>query len=74
MKITIIIIIIMIGIISGFYIGYKLNESYIYHGPNSKKIKKIIYKNKNGKCYKLKPIVYICPISLSMKKDIKNDV
>jgi hypothetical protein len=45
-----------------------MNGSTTFVGPASKKIVKQIYKNKDGECYKLKPVVYICPISLSMKK------
>lgn len=59
-------IIIIIGLIIGLCIGHTYNTINIYHGPNSKKIKTQIYQNKYGKCYKLKPVVYICPISLSM--------
>lgn len=62
------IIIYILAVLLGFNIGLKLNQVNIYHGPNSNNIKKKIYKSKDGRCYKLIPIVHICPISLSMKK------
>jgi hypothetical protein len=56
---------IFIGIIVG-YILFILNPNkYVLHGPNSKDIISKIYKIDN-KCYKLEPIVTICPSSISM--------
>jgi hypothetical protein len=61
---------IIIGLIIGIFIGYlyKTKGNKYNHGPNSTKLrKKIYYDEKTNSCYKFKPVVYICPISLSMK-------
>lgn len=56
------------SVIIGFIIGYiliKLISNVITkcHGPNSNIIRKIVYKNNLGKCYKYVPKLCICPIS-----------
>ena len=57
----------IIGIVIGYYMYF--HKTIIYHGPNSNKIKKEIYYDKNTKsCYRLIPKVHICPIAYSMNK------
>lgn len=59
--------IILFGFVIGICIGIYKNKDKAYHGPNSKDIKKNIYKdNENEKYYKLVPMIHICPISISM--------
>lgn len=53
------------------YIYYKIQQESFIHGPNSNTVKKKMFKDKDGSCYKLKPKVYICPIGLSMKTDLE---
>lgn len=57
----------LIGVIIGIVIFCFLPHASTQHGPNSRDIKKNIYKYK-GKCYRLKPIVTICPGYISMNK------
>ena len=54
---------ILIGIVIGYSIGKLVFNSITYIGPNSKDIVKNIYKDENGRCYKLVPKVYVCPIT-----------
>jgi hypothetical protein len=64
-------IILQIGFILGSYFGKLYYDEFtnINHGPNSKNIIKNIYKNKiNNTCYKLIPLVHICPSYISMQK------
>ena len=56
----------IIGIILGACFAIFINyNNYLYKGPNSNIIKKQLYEQ-NGKCYKLEPVVHICPINKSM--------
>lgn len=55
---------IIFGIIIGTVLFYLIigNNSVVYRGPNSKDVKKRMYRDKkNNKCYALEPKVYICP-------------
>lgn len=57
----------IIGCVIGLV--YITNFYQVYHAPSSSYVKsKVYYNKKQNTCYKLKPIVHICPISLSMKK------
>lgn len=58
-------LIILLGLLIGIHMGFQFNQN-IYHGPNSNKVKKMIFQEGN-KCYKLVPIIHICPIRMSMK-------
>lgn len=63
-------IIYCMGLIFGCFIGYIIKYTLTKkHGPNSNSVRKNVYKNYKGKCFKLEPIVYICPISTSMKQN-----
>lgn len=52
---------IIIGFVLGLYVGYL--HKYKRHAPNSKLIRKMIFERGN-KCYKLKPTITSCGISL----------
>ena len=54
----------LIGFIIGLIIAYLLSRNMgdISLGPDSSDIKKKIYKDEHGKCYKLVPNVCVCPI------------
>lgn len=59
-TIFIIIIVIIIGMVSGYWLGKFTSNNTKYVGPNSNKIKKNIYQSKiNGKCYQLIPQICI---------------
>lgn len=58
---TSIIVTILIGIISGFILGYYLFKPKTFHGPDSNDVKKEIYEDSNGK-YQWDTIVTICPL------------
>jgi hypothetical protein len=62
------IITIIIGILIGAVIGYFLFKDIKYIGPNSNQIVKEIYMDDDGKKFKFKPKVCICPSAYSMKK------
>lgn len=47
-----------LGFFYGLYIGYK--NKILFHGPDSNEIRKIIYKKKHNKCYRLKPKIVSC--------------
>ena len=60
---------IIIGFILGLIISYYIN-AIRYHGPNSRDIKKKIYKSRvTGKCYKMKPKIYVCPLKYQKNKN-----
>jgi len=59
---------IIIGSILGIIIGFYFFNNVKYIGPDSNKIVKKIFYDSNGKKYKYKPHITICPISFSMKK------
>lgn len=63
---------ILIGLYLGYFAGTNLFKKKIkYHGPNSNIIRGQIYKNtSNNGCYKMEPVVHICPISF--QKSISN--
>lgn len=56
----------LVGLIIGMCLAYFINYTRrLYKGPNSNIIRKQIYRN-NGNCYKLEPVIHICPINRSM--------
>ncbi|AYV78754.1 MAG: hypothetical protein Edafosvirus30_5 [Edafosvirus sp.] len=58
---------IIIGLIIGVVIAIFYNSyNVLYRGPNSNEIKNKIYKDNDGNCYRLVPVVHICPTSISM--------
>ena len=61
---------IIISVFFGLIVGILLNlfimgNGNIYKGPNSNIIKHNIFKE-NGKCYRLVPKIYLCPIDISL--------
>lgn len=67
-KYIINILTIIFGLCIGIIIGFFSFKQYIYKGPDSNIIKEQIYTDFNGKKYKWKPNICICPISYSMNK------
>lgn len=62
---------IILSLVIGIAFGIIIFYIYIYvcqnkHGPNSKDIIRNIYRY-NDRCYKLEPVITICPSSISMK-------
>lgn len=57
------IISIILGIITSYILSIILFKKHILHGPNSSTIVKQTFE-KNGKCYKLIPVIKICPLSI----------
>lgn len=58
------IISICLGIIVAMVLFYLFfgTEKIIYHGPNSKDVKKKVFTDEvTGKCYMFKPQIYLCP-------------
>ena len=70
-NIVISIMTIIIGICIGLFLGYLFIKKYEYKGPDSNDIIKQIYIDENGKKYKWKPKICICPLNYSMNK-LKN--
>ena len=69
---TEIVISLVIGVIIGIIFFRLMPRNNQVHGPNSKDIIGKIYKDpKNGKYYKFEPVVYVCPISISMNSNQK---
>lgn len=62
------ILVIILGLSIGLYIGYHLFKQYQYKGPDSNLICKEIYFDDEGRKYKWIPKVCVCPISYSMDK------
>lgn len=62
-----IIISILSGVVITLILYYLFYSTTVYRGPDSNVIRNQIFKD-NGKCYKLEPVVHICPIHLSMKQ------
>lgn len=56
----------IIGFILGTLVAYYFLRIKALHGPNSKDVKRRIYEDSSGNCYRLQPKVYICPINRSM--------
>ena len=52
---------IFLGLSLGLIISHILKDKYLYHGPNSNEVKKLLFK-KNNKCYKLKTIKVNCSL------------
>ena len=52
---------ILFGFIIGIIISYSFCRTPKYRGPNSNDVRKKIHIDKNGKCYKLVPQVYLSP-------------
>lgn len=62
----------LFGLLFGFIVGDYIKKNILLngiHGPSSTYVRSLIFKNKNSECYKLEPVMYVCPISLSMKKN-----
>jgi hypothetical protein len=59
---------IIMGILLGSIIGYFIFRDIKYIGPDSNEIVKQIYTDSDGKKYKYKPHITICPLNYSMKK------
>ena len=57
----------ILGLIAGIYLCKLIFKRPIYHGPNSSKIKRHRYYLPNGKCYRFKPVPYICPLKMNIK-------
>lgn len=63
----------ILSLLVGFYLGYLIGSHFLfnltvkYHGPNSNNIRKEIYQDKKDSCYKMEPVVHICPISFQKK-------
>lgn len=60
----------LIGFISGIILMtiYITRFNYVYHGPDSNDVKKRIYQDDQGSCYKYVPKTYICPLVVNHKK------
>ncbi len=67
-SIIIYLITIIVGLLIGGTIGYFIFREIKYIGPDSNEIVKQIYTDSEGKQYKYKPKITICPINYSMKK------
>ena len=59
-------VIYIIIMILSYLIGTKIFIRYDYHGPNSNKIKKYVYKI-NDKYYRFTPVICICPLNCCVK-------
>ena len=59
---------IIIGILLGVIIGYFIFRDIRYIGPDSNEIVKNIYNDSDGRKYKYKPRITICPMNYSMNK------
>ena len=68
-----IILSIFLGIIFGTVLFFVNPYKYKLHGPNSKDIISKIYKV-GDKCYKLEPVVTICPSYISMSPSISQNI
>ncbi len=64
---------VLMGVLVAIIIYFIFIRNVIYHGVNSNKIRNRVY-HLNGKCYKLDPIIHICPISVSMMQPNLSDV
>jgi len=58
---------VILGLISAYFIFDQLFKAKDYHGPNSNKIRRKTFGNEKG-CYKLVPIVHMCPISFKKER------
>lgn len=62
---------IILHVIIGLLLGYFFAQVVItptYHvGPNSTKIRSETHKDNQG-CYRLKPVIHICPMNASPSK------
>ena len=52
---------IFLGLSLGLIISHLYKDKFLYHGPNSNEIKKMIFR-KNNDCYKLVPVKINCSI------------
>lgn len=59
---------IIVGILLGSIIGYYIFKEIKYVGPDSNEIVTQTYTDCNGRKYKYKPIITVCPIKYSMGK------
>ena len=67
-EIVSILVTIITGILIGAIIGYIFFRDIKYVGPNSNKIVKETYIDTDGKKFKFKPNVCVCPSNYSMNK------
>jgi hypothetical protein len=59
---------IIVGLLIGSIIGYFIFRDIKYVGPDSNEIVKETYTDSEGRKYKYKPKITICPINYSMGK------
>lgn len=58
----------IVGLLIGGTIGYYIFRDIKYIGPDSNEIVKNTYTDIEGKQYKYKPVITVCPINYSMNK------
>ena len=58
-SLILVILVLILGFLLGFFFSKIIFLNIKYIGPNSKDIKKNIYKSCNGECYKLIPEICI---------------
>jgi hypothetical protein len=58
----------IVGILIGGLVGYFILRDIKYIGPDSNEIVKHTYTDSEGKQYKYKPNITVCPINYSMSK------
>lgn len=67
-RVKSIILSLLVGAVLGILLFKLTLGGHVKHGPNSKDIVGKIYR-KDGRCYEFKPVVTICPSSISMNGD-----
>ena len=60
---------ILLGISLTLILYYLFYPTTVYRGPNSNDVRKQIYRD-GDKCYKLKPVIHICPTNISVQKSV----
>jgi len=54
--------------IFGGFISYLIKYNTIeWHAPSSSDVRRKVFFDKDNKKYRLNPVVYVCPIDISMK-------
>ena len=63
---------IIVGLVTGYFVMRYFKPSIIYHGPDSNKIRKELYIDKNSlQCYRFVPQVHFCPLGFNrMSKNV----